>query len=88
MYVDIATTATWVDEQRVEMVDIDLDVVRYQDGSVELLDEDEFLDHQERFNYPAWLVDRARTTAAELVLKVEAGAEPFGSAPATWLDRV
>lgn len=88
LYIDIATTATWVDARRVEMIDIDLDVVRYRDGSVALLDEDEFLDHQERFNYPAWLVDRARTTAAELVVSVEARAEPFGLVPGSWLDKL
>jgi len=88
LYIDIATTATWVDAQRVEMIDVDLDVVRYRDGSVALLDEDEFLDHQGRFNYPAWLVDRARTTAAELVMKVEAGVEPFGFVPGFWLDQL
>lgn len=88
IYIDIGTPATWVNDHRVEIIDLDLDVVRKQDGSVELLDEDEFLDHQQWFNYPAWLVDRARSTAAELVLKVEAGVEPFGSTPATWLDRL
>jgi hypothetical protein len=31
-------------------------------------------------------VDRARTTAAELVLKVEAKVEPFGLVPARWLS--
>jgi len=88
IYIDIATPATWANEHRVEMIDIDLDVVRWKDGSVGVLDEDEFLDHRVRFRYPDWLADRARTTAAELVLKVEAGIEPFGLVPERWLRKV
>jgi protein associated with RNAse G/E len=88
VYVDVATPATWVDDDRVEMIDVDLDVVRLQDGSVHVLDEDEFLDHRDRFDYPDWLIDRARTTAAELVMKIEARIEPFGLAPAAWLNQL
>ena len=85
LYIDIATPATWVNDHRVDMIDIDLDVVRRQDGSVAVLDEDEFLEHRTLYDYPDWLVDRARTTAAELVLEVEAHIEPFGLVPDRWL---
>lgn len=88
IYVDISTPAKWVTDDRVEMIDIDLDVVRRTDGSVEVLDEDEFLDHQVRFDYPGWLVDRARSTAAELVLKLERREEPFAEIPQQWLEQV
>lgn len=88
IYIDISTPATWVNEHRVEMIDIDLDVVRWKDGSVGVLDEDEFLDHQVRFGYPNWLVDQARNTAAELVLKVEENVEPFGRVPERWLQQL
>ena len=88
IYVDIATPAEWVNDHRVEMIDIDLDVVRRKDGSVEVLDEDEFLEHQMTFDYPNWLVDRARTTAAELVLAIEANREPFNETPNHWLSQV
>ena len=88
VYVDIATPARWVNEHRVEMIDIDLDVVRRKDGSVEVLDEDEFREHRVSLNYPDWLVDRARTATAELVLKVEARDEPFGALPTRWLAAV
>ena len=74
------------------MIDLDLDVVRKQDGSVEVLDEEEFLDHQVRFGYPDWLDDRARITplpaAAELVLQIEAHVEPFGQVPEHWLQKL
>lgn len=88
LYIDIATPATWINDARVEMIDIDLDVVRFRDGSVAVLDEDEFRDHRLRFSYPDWLVNRARTTAAELVLKLEAGEEPFRLTPQRWLEQV
>jgi len=87
-YIDIATPAEWVNEHRVEMIDVDLDVVRRRDGSVAVLDEDEFLDHRTRFDYPDWLVDRARTATAELVLKLEAREEPFGTTPQHWLEQL
>ena len=88
VYVDVVTPARWVGEDRVEMVDLDLDVVLRVDGSTEVLDEDEFLEHQRRLGYPQAVVDRARTTAAELVMAIEAGREPFGSAGDGWLEQV
>jgi protein associated with RNAse G/E len=88
VYVDIATPAEWINDHRVEMIDIDLDVVRLLDGSVAVLDEDEFLAHRGLLGYPDWLVDRARTTAAELVLKLETREEPFGEAAQRWLQQV
>lgn len=88
IYVDVITPARWISADRVEMVDIELDVVLHQDGTVELLDEDEFLDHSARYGYPDSLIHRARTTAAELMLKVEAREEPFGEEGMAWLEQV
>ena len=88
MYIDVVQPARWVSPGRVEMVDLDLDVVRRHDGSVAVLDEDEFLEHIERYSYPDGLIDRVRTTAAELVMAVERGDEPFGAAGEGWLTLV
>ncbi|NNC93882.1 MAG: DUF402 domain-containing protein [Acidimicrobiia bacterium] len=88
IYVDVIAPAAWPTGTRVEMVDLDLDVVLRHDRSVQLLDEDEFLVHARDFAYPDWLVDRARATAAELMLAVEAGEEPFGVAGERWLRLV
>lgn len=88
LYVDATTVPVWVEEDRVEMVDLDLDVVRRRDGAVELLDEDEFLDHQRTLGYPPRLVAAARATAAELMLALEQRREPFGSAAERWLRQV
>jgi hypothetical protein len=42
------------------MVDLDLDVCRLRaDGSVHLLDEDEFVEHRARYGFPAHVVDEA-----------------------------
>jgi len=86
LYVDIATPAEWSGDI-VTMIDLDLDIVRRRDGSVEVLDEDEFADHQLRYGYPDHIVDRARTTTAQVFLDVEAGRGPFGDAAHRWLDR-
>ena len=88
VYVDVITPARWTAKDRVEMVDIDLDVVRYHDGSVEVLDEDELVDHARRLGYPPALVDRARVTAAQVVARLENAVEPFGVAGRRWLTEV
>jgi len=88
VYIDVITPAAWKDAGRVEMVDLDLDVVLHHDRTVELLDEDEFLTHAELFGYPDVLLDRARSTAAGLMVAVAAGEEPFGTAGERWLQLV
>jgi predicted RNA-binding protein associated with RNAse of E/G family len=48
LYIDITTVPRWVSGDQVEMVDLDLDVIRRFDGPAEILDEDEFAEHQVR----------------------------------------
>lgn len=84
LYVDV-TAGARISPGRAEMVDLDLDVVRTVDGAVELLDEDEFVEHRRSLGYPAWMADRARATAAEIALAVEARREPFGAASDPWV---
>jgi uncharacterized protein len=86
IYVDVTTEVT-VDATVVETVDLDLDVVRLSDGSVRVLDEDEFAEHQVRYGYPAEVVAQARATTADLVARLTAGDEPFGAVGASWLAR-
>jgi len=88
LYVDITTDPQWVTRDRVEMIDVDLDVVLDWNGHVSLLDEDEFVAHQSALDYPEWLVDRARASAAAVVLAVESGTEPFGTITQRWLERL
>lgn len=83
-YVDVITPAVW-DGDAVHMVDLDLDVVRRSDGTVEVDDEDEFEEHKVAFGYPDHIVDRARAETAQLVLGIESGKEPFGEVGERWL---
>ncbi len=86
IYVNV-TTRPVLDGDTITAVNLDLDVVRYLDGRVEVLDEDEFAEHQVQLAYPAELVSQARQTCDWLVRAVSARAEPFGRAGAGWLAR-
>jgi predicted RNA-binding protein associated with RNAse of E/G family len=77
VYVDVTTTPVLL-PGAVEAVDLDLDVIRLRDGTVRVLDEDEFDEHQRLYGYPAEVIAQAEATTAELVARVTAGAEPFG----------
>ena len=82
------TTRPVLDGGAVHVVDLDLDVVLLHDGTVELLDEDEFAEHQVRYGYPAEVVAQALATADELLARVAAGDEPFGTVGPTRLTRL
>lgn len=84
IYVDVTSTPVWTGGT-VTCVDLDLDVVRRPDGKVQLLDEDEFIQHQIELKYPADTVRSARATAEWLLNAVAAGHGPFGGAGAAWL---
>ena len=85
VYVDINTPPRWHGD-RVQMIDLDLDVVRYAaDGSVTILDEDEFAEHQHSLGYPAQLIDGARNAAASAFVALEGRHEPFGDVGAARL---
>ncbi|WP_203820759.1 DUF402 domain-containing protein [Paractinoplanes ferrugineus] len=86
MYVDV-TSVPVREEGVVEAVDLDLDVVRLWDGSVRLLDEDEFEEHQVLYGYPAEVIDQARATADELLDRIGWRQEPFGAVGDAWLAR-
>lgn len=85
LYVDIVTPPTFA-ETTITMVDLDLDVVRWPDGRAELIDEDEFDEHQIRYGYPQDVIDHAVATAAEVLEAVTRRAPPFGAPPQFVLD--
>ncbi len=74
-YVNLASPPTF-DGDTIRWVDLDLDVLRYDHG-VEVHDEDEFIEHGARWNYPADLVERLRAETADLVRQVAAQTFPF-----------
>lgn len=86
IYADVTTRPVLANGQ-VTAVDLDLDVVRYWDGRVGVLDEDEFAEHQIELAYPAELISEARATCDWLVGAVSARTEPFGQAGPGWLAR-
>ncbi|WP_433377436.1 DUF402 domain-containing protein [Actinoplanes sp. CA-142083] len=84
VYVDVTDRPVRTSE-RIEAVDLDLDVVRFRDGSVRLLDEDEFEEHQVLYGYPAEEIAQALATADELMAMVAERREPFGRVGDAWL---
>ncbi|HWS34567.1 MAG TPA: DUF402 domain-containing protein [Actinoplanes sp.] len=79
VYIDV-TTRPWIDGEAIHAVDLDLDVIRQEDGEVRVLDEDEFADHQVLYGYPPEVVEQARATTDDLVARLSAGVQPFESA--------
>lgn len=83
VYVNIGTPPVW-DGDSVTQVDLDLDVACLLDGSVKVLDEDEFADHQVRHEYPDDLIAATVEATSRAVELVTAGVEPFGVASRQW----
>jgi uncharacterized protein len=88
IYCDISTVPAWTSAEEVNMIDLDLDVLRRRTGLVELVDEDEFAEHQVHFGYPPEVIDEAQAAADWLVAAVTARQEPFGATYQAWLGQV
>lgn len=88
IYVDITTVPTRPQPDRFEVIDIDLDVVLLVDGSIQVLDEDEFALHQTQLGYPAWMIDQARAATAEVAVAIEVGRAPFDGSHLRWFERL
>ncbi len=82
-YCDVTTQVRWPVADEVTMIDLDLDVRRLRDGTVELLDTDEFAEHQVAYGYPAEVITAAERSARWLQEALADGSEPFAS---TYLD--
>lgn len=87
LYVDVTTIPRW-DDGAVTMVDLDLDVICWNNGTVVLEDEDEFAEHQVKYGYPPDVVKAAEAAAQELLAAIHAKAGPFGGAHERWLAEV
>ncbi len=86
-YVDMTTPAAWSGSV-LRAVDLDLDVVRLQDGTIYLDDEDEFAEHQLTYGYPADVVAMAERAAAEVLAAVRTGVAPYDGTADAWLERL
>jgi protein associated with RNAse G/E len=87
-FVDIVTPPRWVSENRYEMIDLDLDVIIHQDGTVEIEDEDEFEIHQVRYGYTEEMILRAEAETKRIVGVLKNREEPFFDVAANWLARI
>jgi protein associated with RNAse G/E len=81
IYCDSTSPAAGEGDQAVDLIDLDLDVVRRRgSGRVELRDEDEFAVHRTSFGYPEEVVAPARAAATWLRTALANGTQPFASA--------
>jgi len=71
------TTPPRIDSCEVTYVDLDLDVAVRPDGEIQLLDEDEFEEHQQRYGYPQHVIERAREAANEVIHLARTNGFPF-----------
>jgi uncharacterized protein len=85
-YIDVTDSPRIVD-RTIRAVDLDLDVIAWRDGRVEIVDRDEFEEHQELLGYPPDVMAGAEQTAAWLETELRAGRAPFDGVAQVWLDR-
>jgi len=71
------TTPPQLDGCELSYVDLDLDVAVRPDGSIELLDEDEFEMHQRKYGYPGEVVARAEEAALQVARLAKQKGFPF-----------
>jgi hypothetical protein len=88
LYVDIGCDTVRTDTSLV-IIDLDLDVVRHRPtGVAELIDEDEFAEHQVTYGYSASMIEQAAADGADVLRAVQANEPPFdGVAAARWMAR-
>jgi uncharacterized protein len=84
--VDMVLPVQWR-EDIIEEVDLELDVLRFADGTVSIRDQDEFDRVRSLYAMPDAIVERAETTCEQIRGRVEAGDEPFGTVGFAWLHR-
>ena len=88
IYCDITTPVRWPSSGEVTMIDLDLDVCRMRGGAVELLDADEFAEHQISYGYSAEVISAAKQSAAWLQVALADGREPFAGSYRQYLALV
>lgn len=79
VYVNISTVAVG-EADRIVSTDLDLDVIRRHDGTCEIVDRDEFEEHQALYGYPLDVVEQADAAAFEVLDLVTRGVAPFDEA--------
>lgn len=75
-YCNVTTPATY-DGETIRYADLDLDVRVYANGTIEILDEDEFLEHSAVMGYPPDVIEQSRAAVDELVALARGAQFPF-----------
>jgi hypothetical protein len=83
VYVDMTTAPRW-DGSVVRAVDLDLDVIRMQNGHVVVDDEDEFAQHQVELDYPTDVIALAEATRDFVHAAVLDEQAPFDGSHEHW----
>jgi uncharacterized protein len=84
--VDVVLPVQWVDGA-LEEVDLELDVLGYANGSVEVRDKEEFSRVRVDWQMPDSIARQAEETCERIREIVKLGDEPFGSIGRSWLER-
>jgi protein associated with RNAse G/E len=74
-YVNIAMPAE-LDGEVLSYVDLDIDVIRWPDGRVDVLDRDDFEKNQKKFDYPQDVIDNAEAALSNVLQLIEKGQLP------------
>jgi len=84
LYVNINTPVVR-QADRMVTVDLDLDVIRFTSGAVEIVDRDEFEAHQRLYDYPSRVVDAAENATRDAAHLVRRNEPPFdGTRARAW----
>lgn len=86
VYLDIATPPEW-DGSRLIFIDLDLDVICRLDGTVEIIDQDEFEENRLLYGYPDDLVEAAIAAADPALALLRTGAKPFDETAEGWIQK-
>lgn len=86
-YVDMTTVPVW-DGAVLRAVDLDLDVIRTSEDEVYVDDQDEFVEHQATFGYPAEVIALAEQSCAWVHHAVIHELAPFGGEHRRWLEQL
>ena len=75
-YCNVTTPAQY-DGETVRYSDLDLDVLVFPDGSLKVVDEDEFLEHSVLMGYPPDVIEQSRRAVDELIALARGAQFPF-----------
>jgi protein associated with RNAse G/E len=85
-YVNLAKPHQW-DGKLCTYIDLELDVALFENGVIEILDQDEYEDSKIRYNYPRELIAQIERATAEVVDLMERRTFPFDGSLIDWRPR-